>query len=279
MLQLLGPAALPWLALFWAVRRAVPLQPEKTGALVGLAASCFAVAMHPLISQPGELRSSTIWLILSGILITVSSALAGGFWLDWIGRWQQEPMAGEDQLIKWISWNARTVFPVALTASIVALIFVLKGSSQRFADVSYFDLAIESYQRAVISFRPNIPSTSIDAVLTAYSGCGMPVPTPMWNFGPQGFKLIGGRCDPLPDGTPLTYTWFRGKKDGVMCMIRQTEFNPPPITHDEHHDLLFYRYRGFSVCLIKVGYGNFIYVIAAPMPLKQFEHLVLAATP
>jgi hypothetical protein len=33
-----------------------------------------------------------------------------------------------------------------------------------------------------------------------------------------------------------------------------------------------------SVCLINVGgYGNFISVIAAPMPMKQFERLALAA--
>jgi hypothetical protein len=62
-------------------------------------------------------------------------------------------------------------------------------------------------------------------------------------------------------------------------MIRQTaEFNPPAARHAEYHHLLFYRYRGFCVCLINVGsYGNFIGVIAAPMPMKQFVPLVLAA--
>ena len=65
-----------------------------------------------------------------------------------------------------------------------------------------------------------------------------------------------------------------------MCLFRQTDaFNPPSLAHQEHHHLLFYRYRGFSFCLINVGgYGNFISVIAAPMPLKQLEHLVFAAT-
>jgi hypothetical protein len=50
------------------------------------------------------------------------------------------------------------------------------------------------------------------------------------------------------------------------------------MAREERRHLLFYRYRDFSFCLINVGgYGNFISVIAAPMPLKRFEHLVLAA--
>jgi hypothetical protein len=56
-------------------------------------------------------------------------------------------------------------------------------------------------------------------------------------------------------------------------MIKQVnEFNPPSASHEEHNGLLFYRYHGFSLCLINIsGYGNFICVIAARMPLAQFE--------
>ena len=105
------------------------------------------------------------------------------------------------------------------------------------------------------------------------------MPAYMWDFDAEGFKLVGGRWQPLADGTPVTYTWFRGSRAGVMCMFRQTDaFSPPSSRHEELHHLLFYRYRGFSICLINVGgYGNFISVIAAPIPMKQFEHLVLAA--
>jgi hypothetical protein len=90
---------------------------------------------------------------------------------------------------------------------------------------------------------------------------------------------VGGRWEPLADGTPVTYTWFRGAKGGVICMIKQVDaFNPPSAVHEEHNSLLFYKYRGFSLCLIDVGgYGNFICVIAARMPMKQFVDLVLAA--
>ncbi len=62
-------------------------------------------------------------------------------------------------------------------------------------------------------------------------------------------------------------------------MIRQTDaFRPPPAAREEHDHLLFYRYRGFSLCLINIGgYGEFISVIAAPIPIGQFVPLVLAA--
>jgi hypothetical protein len=62
-------------------------------------------------------------------------------------------------------------------------------------------------------------------------------------------------------------------------MMRPTDaFTPPPVPSEEHHHLLFYRYRGFSLCLINIGgYGSFISVIAAPMPMRQFVPLVLAA--
>jgi len=276
MQQLLGLAALPWLSLFLAVRRGVPLQPEATGAAVGLAAFCFAFALCQIISQP-ILPSSGIGLVLSCAALIALSALAGRFWLNWIAHWQQEGVAAEVSTSKWAAFNAGTAFPLALGASIVALLFVL-SPGQHIARVPDFDLAIEGYEQALVDFRSNVPSTSMETMLTAYVERGMPAY--MWDFGPEGFTLVGGRWNPLPDGTPVTYTWFRGTKGGVMCIFRQTDaFNPPLLAHYERHHLLFYRYRGFSLCLINVGgYGNFISVIAAPMPLKQFENLVLAAT-
>ena len=42
--QMLGLVILPWMALFWAVERGVPLQPFKTGGLIGIASFCFGVA-------------------------------------------------------------------------------------------------------------------------------------------------------------------------------------------------------------------------------------------
>ncbi len=275
-LQFFGLAALPWLALFCAVRRGVPLQPVRTGSLVGIAAFCFALAVYFFISQPSGFPNPAIWQISAGILITVLSALAGRVSLNWIDRWQQDGDEAAASRFKWALFNQGTAFSVAISASIVALIFVIK-SARDFAPIPDFDLAIQSYEQSLADFRPNVPSSSIETMLTAYVERGMPAY--MWDFGPEGFKLVGGRWERLPDGTPVTYTWFRGAKGGVMCMFRRTDgFNPPSARHEEHHHLLFYRYRGFSVCLINVGgYGTFISVIAAPIPVKRFVPLVLAA--
>jgi len=160
----------------------------------------------------------------------------------------------------------------------MALFIVLHDVRIAPAPIPDFDLTIEAYEQSLArGFRSNVPSASLDTMLTAYVEHGMPAY--MWDFGPDGFKLAGGRWQPLPDGTPATYTWFRSAKGGLLCMMRQTDaFNPPSMAHEEHHDLLFYQYRGFSLCLINIGgYGSFISVIAAPMPMSQFVALVLRA--
>jgi len=275
--QLFGLAALPWLCMFWAVRRGVPVQPEMTGAATGMAAFCLAAALLGIITGTARVPGSGAALALSCTVVIVLSALAGRLWLNWIARWQQEGVAAEFSAWNWTGFSSRAVFPLTLSAATAVFIFFLRSAGPPIAHVPEFDLAIDSYERALDGFHPNVPSTSMDTMLSAYVDHGMPAY--MWDFDAEGFKLVGGRWDPLPDGTPVTYTWFRGAKGGVMCIFKQTDtFNPPRITHDEQRHLLFYRYRDFSLCLINVGgYGNFISVIAAPIPLKQLEHLVLAA--
>jgi Negative regulator of sigma F len=275
-LRFISLVAFPWVALFWAVRRGVPLQTARTGALVGLAAFCFACAVQRF-NQAADFANPLISLMVPGAVITTLSAVAGGLWLNWINQWGQTRSSGEIQLSSWYQLKPHTLFPVAIAVSLVALIFVLKAPNGIPPTVPDFDLAIENYERSVIGFRPNVPSSSIGTMLTEYVERGMPAY--MWDFGPEGFKFAGGRWQPLPDGTPVTYTWFRGAKRGLICMMRPTDaFKPPPVPSEEHHHQLFYRYRGFSLCLINIGgYGSFISVIAAPMPMRQFVPLVLAA--
>lgn len=274
--QLFGLAALPWISLFWAVRRGVPLQPELTGAVTGVAAFCTAAALWQLIDESASLSGAVLGFSFTALV--AFSTLAGRCWLNWIGRWQGEKIEAENSQHGWAAFRLTSGFSFVLIASTAALVLVVNSAAPLGARIPEFDRAIKAYDRALENFHPNVPSTSMETVLAAYVEHGMPAY--MWDFSAQGFKLIGGRWDPLPDGTPMTYTWFRGGPGGVMCIFRQIEgFNPPSIAHDEHHKLLFYHYRQFSFCVINVGgYGNFISVITAPMPLKQFEHLVLAAT-
>jgi hypothetical protein len=274
--RVLGWTALPWMALFTAVRRGVVLHPAKTGGLIGVAAFCFAIAADRFVSEWSGSPCPESWALILGMTVTTSSVWAGAAWLNPVRQWRDDTVADGAEPIRSSAWfSVQVLYPVAFAASIALLIGSLQMSRDNFARVPDFDLAIKSYQQSVMSFRPNVRSDSIDTVLAAYIEHGMP--SYMWDFGPKGFKLVGGRLDHLPDGTPVSYTWFRKDKGGVMCMFRATNgFNPPTALHDEHDRLLFYRYRGFSVCLINLAnYGNFISVIVSPMQMDEFERLVL----
>jgi negative regulator of sigma F NrsF-like protein len=273
--RVLGWATLPWMVLFIAVRRGVVLHPAKTGGLIGVAVFSFAIAADRFVSAWSGSPCPEAWVLILGLAFTTSSAWAGMAWLNPLRQWRDDTVSDRTQPSRSAWFNVQVLYPVALAASIVLLIFSLRTSRDNFAPVPDFDLAIESYEQSVTSFRPNVRSDSIDTVLAAYIEHGMP--SYMWDFGPKGFKLVGGRLDHLPNGTPVSFTWFRKDKAGVMCMFRTTNgFNPPAALHDQRDRLLFYRYRGFSVCLINLGnYGNFISVIVSPMPMNEFERLVL----
>jgi hypothetical protein len=265
-------AALPSVTLFWAARRAMPLRPRLTGGIIGVAAASFAVAADlfggPAYTVTGEL--------LSGAILTVLSVIAGSAWLDREELWRKDSGSSSNQLVESAWLGARVIFPIATALAAGLLLLVLRFGTGANQPVPDFDLAIDNYQQSLANFHPNVPSNSIEKVLTAYIDRGMP--SYLWDFGPQGFKLVGGRFEHLPDGTPVTYTWFRGTNAGVMCMFRQVSgFVAPRALHIERDHLLFYRYRDYSVCLINVGgYGDFVSVIVSSMPMKQFMRMVLA---
>jgi hypothetical protein len=270
---LLAFAALSWLALFWAARRAMPLRPQLAGGLIGVAASCFGIAAE-LFIRPGYVIT---WDLVAGAILTVLSVIAGAVWLDSERLWRIYSGLSPDRPGESAWLEARAIFPVAVALAAGLLLFVLRAGTGVDGPVPDFDLAIENYQQSLTNFRPNVPSSSLETVLAAYIEHGMP--SYMWDFGPQGFKLLGGRFEHLADGTPVTYTWFRGAKAGVMCMFRQVSgFEVPPANHSESHHLLFYSYRGYSVCLINVGgYGDFVSVIVSPIPMKPFMRAVFGA--
>jgi hypothetical protein len=266
-------AALPWLTLFWAARRAMPLWPRTVGALIGLAASSFAIAAN---LGGGETHPIT-WQLLSGALLTALSIVAGAVWLNPERQWRTDRGASADRSDESAWFGARVIFPAATALAAALLLLALNAGSGADKRVPDFDLAIENYQQSLVDFHPNVPSSSVGSVLTAYIERGMP--SYMWDFGPQGFKLKGGRFERLADGSPVTYTWFRGPNAGVMCMFRQVSgFAVPPANHSEVHHLFFYRYRDYSVCLINVGgYGDFVSVIVSPIPIRPFMRTVFRA--
>ena len=215
--QLFGLAALPWLSLFWAVRRGVPLRPEVTGAAVGLAAFCFAVALWQIVSQPVRLPSGII-LGLSCTALMALSAVAGRFWLDWITGSREKSVTAVVSTSKWVVFGDTTFFPLALGASIIALLVVLIGPVQHIAHIPDFDLALESYERALVDFRPNVPSTSMETMLTAYIEHGMPAY--MWDFGPEGYTLVRAAAGTLyPTERQSHIHGFVAKKAGSSASL------------------------------------------------------------
>ncbi|MBV8356332.1 MAG: DUF1109 family protein [Deltaproteobacteria bacterium] len=76
-------AALPWLALFWAVRRGAPLASHLAGVLVGVAAFSFACAATRLGCPIDDSLHVLTWHLFPAAAGTALSMLAG---VAWLGR-------------------------------------------------------------------------------------------------------------------------------------------------------------------------------------------------
>jgi hypothetical protein len=74
-------AVLPWLGLFWAVRRGAPLALQTAGALIGVAAFAFAFAVVRLRCPIEDSLHFLVWHMLPGFLGMLLSILAGMAWL------------------------------------------------------------------------------------------------------------------------------------------------------------------------------------------------------
>ncbi len=231
--RMAGLATGPGLALFWAVRRGFPVQARTTASLIGVAGFGFSLLAADLLSPWAQPPTGQV--IIAGILIT-ALAVTGAGWLNPVRRPDDGLIEAASNEWSWLGWHA--MVPVALAVSVAVAIFI-PWAGREDLQIPDFDLAITSYQHSLAQFRPNVPSGSIDAVVAAYVEDGMPAY--MWDFGPEGFRLVGGRFDRLADGTPLTYTWFHGERGGVMCMFKRTDgFAPPAVAHQEKRHLFFY---------------------------------------
>jgi hypothetical protein len=291
-------AALPWFALFWAVWRGVPLHPRTAGGLIGAAAFCFAFAVTRLVCPIDDSLTLLTWQLLPAALGTALSAFAGAAWL------RRRSAAGRSETylalraalgvaesrgpsLRRLTWPghwapimpARVLIPLALTAVVASSVIFLRNQREVTAPVPVFDFAIESYERALTTFNPNVPSDSLVTVLTAYIEDGMP--PYLWDFGPVGYKLVGGRFEHLPDRRPVTYTLYSGNQGLIMCMFTVTDtIIPPPGTYREHRYYRFYRYKGYSICLSYYrSYGNYICVLVGGLPTEEFVQEVLRVAP
>jgi hypothetical protein len=74
-------AAVPWIALWWAVKRGTPGNGGAAGAMVGAAAMLFSFAIMRLDCPLDEPLHLMIWHLGPVVVVTAISALAGEVWL------------------------------------------------------------------------------------------------------------------------------------------------------------------------------------------------------
>jgi hypothetical protein len=74
-------AAVPWIALWWAVKRGAPGNGGAAGAMVGAAAMLFSFAIMRLDCPIDEPLHLVIWHLGAVMVVTAISALAGAVWL------------------------------------------------------------------------------------------------------------------------------------------------------------------------------------------------------
>lgn len=78
----LALAAMPWLALFWAVERGAPFMLSTEGALIGAAAFSFAFAASRLGCPIDDRLHILVWHVLPVFVATLLSIRAGAAWLQ-----------------------------------------------------------------------------------------------------------------------------------------------------------------------------------------------------
>ncbi len=74
-------AAIPWIALWWAVKRGAPGNRRAAGAMVGAAAMLFSFAIMRLDCGLDEPLHLVTWHLGPVIIVTIISAGAGALWL------------------------------------------------------------------------------------------------------------------------------------------------------------------------------------------------------
>lgn len=181
--------------------------------------------------------------------------------------------------------RARVWIPAAIAAVAVFAFVILHGVSGPAPAhaIPAFDLAIDNYKQFVEHFEPNIKSTTPADISDAYMEHQLP--GFVWNFQRVGYKLIGGRVDRLADGSPVSYTFYRGDSRMILCTYMKSHgLRPPPgesaqpdepTYSGEHH---YYHYKGYSICL-SYPPGGCICILVTERPMREFVQDVVDSAP
>ncbi|HXN87293.1 MAG TPA: zf-HC2 domain-containing protein [Candidatus Binataceae bacterium] len=134
--------------------------------------------------------------------------------------------------------------------------------------VPEFDVAIAHYEKFTHHFNPNVPSGSYGDVAGAYLDAHMP--GYMWNFNGSGLTLVGGRLDKLPDGRPVTYTFYKGDGRSILCTrYKLYDLTPPAGAMQMIEGHQIYSYYGYSICYSYSRIGNFACLLITRQPIEK----------
>ena len=78
-----------------------------------------------------------------------------------------------------------------------------------------FELAAHHLDNFDKGFKANVPSDSARDISDAYLSHKMP--GYLWNFGPMGYQLVGGRLEELQNGQMAAFTYYHGERGGILC--------------------------------------------------------------
>jgi hypothetical protein len=138
--------------------------------------------------------------------------------------------------------------------------------------VPLFDQAVRHLESFEKKFEPNVPSGSPADISDAYLGHKMP--GYLWNFGPSGFQLAGGRLESLPNGDVAAYTFYRGDKGGILCTYEHFQGPFPPSPIHETRARSYYVYKGYSICVSKYPRGDFVCMLITHRPIDEFMQMI-----
>jgi anti-sigma factor RsiW len=169
--------------------------------------------------------------------------------------------------------RARIWIPAAIAALLLVAFIAERRHRASEPHVPTFDLAIAHLQKFEDHFEPNVPSDTPAHISDAYMDHGMP--GYIWDFTHAGYRLVGGRLDHMPDGRPATFTLYRSGTDAILCTYVEIATFAPPLKPAEQAVVhVFYRYRGYSICVTKVPKDNFYCILISHRPMQEFRQVI-----
>ena len=173
--------------------------------------------------------------------------------------------------------GARLWIPVALAAAAMFTFVMLRGGATPAHAIPPFDVAINNYSQFAEHFEPNIKSNSPADISDAYMVHKLP--GFLWNFQPSGYRLVGGRVDHLPNGRPVSFTFYRGANGTILCTFMEARgFEPPPGVMRVMGNHNYYDYHGYRICL-SYPHGDFICILTTRRTMDEFIQDMIASEP